>query len=285
MSYVDGLLANGEHIVVVRRQHWFTLVDMAKWAILALLLAIAVVIVANVTSATGTLGQLLGLLTLALLVYGLVMLIYSYMRWTTDEFVLTNRRVMQVTGIVNKTSRDSSLEKINDAVLTQSMFGRMFGFGDLDILTASEAGIDRMRMLVDAAGFKRSMIEAKHELELELSRGPMVSPPLRPTPGAPVREETDRVAASPPVQSEPVPAFVDSPEPDDGEPAPAPAAAAAPDPTLVAAEAAARGDMRAPTMTADDVTRTLAQLADLRDRGAISADEFEAKKADLLGRL
>jgi len=38
-------------------------------------------------------------------------------------------------------------------------------------------------------------------------------------------------------------------------------------------------------MSADDVTRTLASLADLRDRGAISAEEYEAKKADLLGRL
>jgi hypothetical protein len=35
----------------------------------------------------------------------------------------------------------------------------------------------------------------------------------------------------------------------------------------------------------DEVTRTLANLADLRDRGAISAEEYEAKKTDLLGRL
>jgi hypothetical protein len=33
------------------------------------------------------------------------------------------------------------------------------------------------------------------------------------------------------------------------------------------------------------VTQTLNSLADLRDRGAISNDEFERKKADLLGRL
>jgi hypothetical protein len=38
-------------------------------------------------------------------------------------------------------------------------------------------------------------------------------------------------------------------------------------------------------MSADDVTRTLSSLADLRDRGAISAEEYEAKKADLLSRL
>jgi hypothetical protein len=38
-------------------------------------------------------------------------------------------------------------------------------------------------------------------------------------------------------------------------------------------------------MTPDELTRTLASLADLRDRGAISAEEYEAKKADLLRRL
>jgi hypothetical protein len=41
----------------------------------------------------------------------------------------------------------------------------------------------------------------------------------------------------------------------------------------------------APPLTRDEVTRTINSLADLRDRGAISAEEFERKKADLLGRL
>ena len=35
----------------------------------------------------------------------------------------------------------------------------------------------------------------------------------------------------------------------------------------------------------DEVTRTLANLADLRDRGAITPEEYEHKKADLLSRL
>jgi hypothetical protein len=38
-------------------------------------------------------------------------------------------------------------------------------------------------------------------------------------------------------------------------------------------------------MTADEVTRSLASLADLRDRGAITPEEFEAKKSELLARL
>jgi hypothetical protein len=38
-------------------------------------------------------------------------------------------------------------------------------------------------------------------------------------------------------------------------------------------------------MTADEITAAIEDLANLRDRGAISAEEFEAKKADLLARL
>jgi hypothetical protein len=51
---------------------------------------------------------------------------------------------------------------------------------------------------------------------------------------------------------------------------PAPAAQAAP---------AAR------QLSADEITKALGDLADLRDRGAISPEDYEAKKQDLLGRL
>jgi hypothetical protein len=35
----------------------------------------------------------------------------------------------------------------------------------------------------------------------------------------------------------------------------------------------------------EEVTRTLSRLADLRDRGAITPEEYEAKKQELLSRL
>jgi hypothetical protein len=38
-------------------------------------------------------------------------------------------------------------------------------------------------------------------------------------------------------------------------------------------------------MTSDEITTALGHLADLRDRGALTPEEFEAKKAELLGRL
>jgi hypothetical protein len=54
-----------------------------------------------------------------------------------------------------------------------------------------------------------------------------------------------------------------------------------------------RGPSAAPAPTAaqtrvagnDDATATLARLADLRDKGAITPAEYEQKKAELLGRI
>ena len=41
----------------------------------------------------------------------------------------------------------------------------------------------------------------------------------------------------------------------------------------------------AAAISSDELTRTLSSLADLRDRGAITPEEYERKKADLLSRL
>jgi Bacterial PH domain/Short C-terminal domain len=238
MPYLDKRLATGEQPLRREHQHWFVVAANARYAFIAWIVAIAVWFLSGVLP--DGIRPLLGWIMVALVIGGLLYLGWQVLRWQNEEFVVTSRRVLTTQGVVNKQVIDSSLEKINDAILTESIFGRMFGFGDLEILTASESGISRLRMLRDADGFKRAMLDAKHELELELSGA-------RPMPGPAIRTGAPLVPAQPA--------------------APAPASAAP------------------PAMSADEVTRTLASLADLRDRGAISAEEYEAKKADLLHRI
>ena len=258
MAYIDSLLASGERPIKREHQHWFILVANAAYGVIALVIALGLLFISG-NLGTGAVRDILGWVIVIIVVGGLGYLAWESLRWTSREFVVTTRRVLQMEGVINKRVIDSSLEKINDAILTQSLFGRMFGYGDLEILTASESGISRLKKLRDADDFKRAMLEAKHELELELSGGrPMPSPPLR---------------AVPPDQP-PAPARPD--EPVGPPPSASPSAAPAP---------GSSGSSGASQMSADDVTRTLASLADLRDRGAISAEEYEAKKADLLRRL
>ena len=162
------------------------------------------------------------MLTLVLFVYGIAAFLWGILRYRNEEYVITNRRLIHAEGVVNKKTTDSSLEKINDAVLSESLFGRMFGFGDLDVLTASEEGIERLRMLRDAKDFKKAMIEAKHELEIEVAR------PVMP----PIRSEPAPVAAAPAAVPRPPPG------------ARAPAAPAAPATTDIGAALDRLGDLR-----------------------------------------
>jgi Bacterial PH domain/Short C-terminal domain len=274
MSYADSLLSTGERITHRVRQHWLVLLWGARLPIAAILGSLLILVLSSAAGATGTARDLLFWLFAILFVGGLAFLAWGTMRYLNTEFVLTNRRVIQVEGVVNKRATDSSLEKINDAVLTQSIFGRVFGFGDLDVLTAAEAGIERFRMIIDPIGFKRAMLDAKHEYEVDMERsGWQPSPPIRAASTAAVPAP----AAAPGAGSAPSAAPV-SAGPVAG-PGPAPAAAVA-SPVTPAATAPA-----VHKVNPDEVTRTLANLADLRDRGAISAEEYEAKKTDLLGRI
>ncbi|MGH3073353.1 MAG: PH domain-containing protein [Gaiellales bacterium] len=232
MRYADTLLADGEVISRRARQHWLALLIDSSTAIAAFLVGIVALVAIFVVPLQGTARDIASWIALIAIVVGLVVLFIHAWRWWAEDYLVTNRRILKVEGVFSKRSADSALEKINDAVLTQGILGRLLGYGDLDILTAADTAIDRYHMLADAPGFKREMLNEKHALETELSGNRMPSPPMR--------AETQ--------------------------------AAATESPTQAAADS-------------DAVARTLASLADLRDRGAISAEEYDAKKRELLARL
>jgi PH (Pleckstrin Homology) domain-containing protein/putative oligomerization/nucleic acid binding protein len=238
--YADRMLADGERPVLRTRQHWIAPIIEGRTA-WAILVASLVLIVVNTNLAPGLGRDLIGYFADILLVLALAWLVFVFGNWFAQDYLVTNRRVLKVEGILRKRSADSSLEKINDAVLEQSVLGRMLGYGDLEILTAAETSVDHYTYLAGAQQFKRTMLDQKHHLEQEVYDFP--GPPLR--------------AA-----------------------APAPAAQAAP-----AAPPSAEPAPAAHAMSSDEITRALGNLADLRDRGAISPEEYEAKKSDLLGRL
>ncbi len=260
MSYADGLLSTGERILHRNKQHPFIFIWGARWAVVSIAVAIAlgwVVSGMDPTGVSATLATALGWVVAVLFFGGLAVFVWNALRYMNQEYVLTNRRVMEVSGVLNRQAADSSLEKINDAVLSQSIFGRMFDFGDLAVLTAADSGVERFRMIRGPIAFKKAMLDAKHEFEVDMEReGWAPGPPIRDTSSGPVSGGAGTAR----------PGSVAMPQPSSA------AASAPPAPV-------------APRANPDEVTRTLASLADLRDRGAITPEEFEQKKADLLSRI
>ena len=195
MSYADGLLSTGERIIHRNKQHPFIFIWGARWTILAVILATVLWWFSAAMDTEGFTGTLRSLLIVAIIVMyigGIAVFAWTALRYVNQEYVLTNRRVIQVEGVLNRSATDSSLEKINDAVLSQSVFGRMFDFGDLRVLTAAEAGIEQFRMIKGPITFKKKMLDAKHEYELDMERaGLPPAPPIR-------TEAMSPVAVSPP---------------------------------------------------------------------------------------
>lgn len=227
MAYIDELLGRDEEVLYVARQHWFTLASN----IVTELFLIAILIVAGVFAQrylTNQVvlgqpgGQLVLLVTLAISSVILLSALLDYLRWANRQFVITDRRVLQIEGVMNKQVGDSSLEKINDLELHQSWLGRLFDYGDLEIITASETAINAMHRLEHPLAFKRTLLEAKHDL----ARGY---------------------------------GYLD--------------------------DQAVAAYTQPPQRPEDDIRQTLQALADLRDQGILSQEEFEAKKRELLSRI
>ena len=251
MSYADGLLANDETVVRREHQHWiFPFYLAGKWVAIAVLVTVVGFILSQwvfKSDGTGLIGgtiafinSVVTIVTVIALAFAVIGFIYSVIQWQAQEYILTTVRVLHVHGVINKQSGDSSLENITDAQIRVPWLGRILGFGDLVVMTASEAGINNLRALRDPIGFKKAMMESKTERMIDLN--------------------TPRAAAQ---------AAVAAPAPPPAAPAPAPAPVA---PTPPAADP-------------DEVAKTIASLAALRDSGAITPEEFEAKKQELLDRI
>jgi uncharacterized membrane protein YdbT with pleckstrin-like domain len=156
MRYLRRLLIPGEEVQLVARRS-ITATFGALLLLEAALLAAAggLYLWGGPETSTGVVV----VLAVALIVLGL--LAVRYVRWCNKVYVVTNLRVVKVEGTFAKAHHDASLDKINDLVLTQSVWGRIFGFGDLQILTANEASGVTFHFLHDPIEFKRRALESR----------------------------------------------------------------------------------------------------------------------------
>jgi hypothetical protein len=106
-----------------------------------------------------------GWAAVALALAPLAGLIQSISDWLNERYIITNRRVMEVQGIVNKHIRDSALEKVNDVELTQSIVGRILRYGTVQIITGSDIGVNQFRRIANPVRFKRALLNAKEDLQ------------------------------------------------------------------------------------------------------------------------
>jgi hypothetical protein len=206
-------MGRNENIVFNTRQHWLVLlvVGLAD-GILAIAALVAAALLASVQGVLGVLA--------VLAVFPIIHFVLRYLNWYNEQYIVTNRRVMQISGVINKHVSDSSLEKVNDVVLDQSILGRVWGYGTVEIITGSDIGINIFRHMAQPVRFKTEMLNQKEDMA-----------------------ELDTFGAR------------------------------------------AKRVLTEEPPTSGDIPELIAELDELRQKGILTEQEFEEKKAKLLGRI
>lgn len=159
-TYIENMLGENERIILVTRQHGFVLFSSIIAEIVVTVIVIAAFVAMTLSNSLAAFGFLLALIPLSIMTWDIF-------TWNNHQYVVTNRRVIQISGIFNKAVIDSSLEKVTDIKMTQSFFGRLFDYGDVEILTASEIGVNLFKRIGNPIKFKTAMLNAKEKLGYE----------------------------------------------------------------------------------------------------------------------
>lgn len=124
-------LKKDEKILLIIRQHWIRLaLPFFIWLLAAVLLI-------WLASTTGF------IITLVAALYPM----YEYLNWKNNLWCVTNLRVVDESGFFSRYSKESPLDKINNVEYDQTIWGRLFGFGSVDIQTAAELGETTYEMI------------------------------------------------------------------------------------------------------------------------------------------
>ena len=121
MGQVDKYLLPSERAVVVARRHWAVMLrefmEVALvWLILFLLLGL-------------TDSGFLGLVSVFFLLFSAVWLGWDIINWYVEEFAVTDKRVLLVSGVFIRKVAIMPLIKVTDLTYKRDLLGQILGYG------------------------------------------------------------------------------------------------------------------------------------------------------------
>lgn len=145
MSYIDGNLLDGEHVVFRTRLHWKLLVGPLLFLLLMLLPVAWLRVQEQWTSWVLVAPGL-----------ALVVLLAAIIRRQSSDFAVTSKRVMMKTGVFSTRSVELLLAKIEAIAVNQSLGGRLLGYGDI-VVTGSGGTEEAFSSIQAPLEFRRAV--------------------------------------------------------------------------------------------------------------------------------
>jgi len=118
----DKYLIASERAVVVTRRHWASLTKVGASCAAVFLVALLIVLYLSEAQFFAVIG-VLGLLG------SLAWFAFAWWFWATEEFVITDKRVLNVNGVITRRVGIMPLTKVTDLTYERSVMGRLLGYG------------------------------------------------------------------------------------------------------------------------------------------------------------
>lgn len=127
----ENYLISGEATYVDVHRHWAMIADVFLFWIGALIAAGALTALVDGDQVLTTYIWILWLILTS-------WTIYRFLAWYAEKFIVTDRRVLLVTGLINRRVAVMPLRKVTDMTYQRTGVGRLFGYGELIIESAAQ---------------------------------------------------------------------------------------------------------------------------------------------------
>lgn len=156
MSYVSRTLGAKERVLYLTGYHWF------YWLGVAILVVPFLVIAVLGLPTYNALDYILLMLFGAPFVYGA----YLFVHGIALEVAVTNDRFVKKTGLIAIKTEEVSLDKIEEVNVSESILGRIFGYGTVHV-HGTGAGDINVKMVNSPVSLRRAIQSAREDLRVK----------------------------------------------------------------------------------------------------------------------
>jgi uncharacterized membrane protein YdbT with pleckstrin-like domain len=147
-------LLPGENLVLQDHPHWITVVK----SVIVPVVLFVVVAVADFTILGPDYGfytpNLRKVLSLAVIAVVLVWFIVVWIRWRSIAYTLTDQRIKIESGVFGRQEKIIPIDRVQDCTTMQSLFGRILGYGRVEVDAAGAQGAEVLDHLPNPGDFR-----------------------------------------------------------------------------------------------------------------------------------
>ena len=159
-SYVAKVLLPDEHVVFAASLHWIIYLQGLCITIFGGVLgyySYPIIDLLFGPSYEQVAGHILSGIALFIVVAGVSLLFGAYLRQTSTELVLTDRRIIAKYGIISRATFEIMANRITGANFDQTVIGRLLGYGTI-LVHGAGGEISPIDMVADPQAFHRALL-------------------------------------------------------------------------------------------------------------------------------